>query len=602
MGLIKDGTVSGVLPEATAFAVHYPGYPSSTSRAIETLGGIDEIAQARSSRPCSLELRFRPEDPYSHPAFGELRSCSNLLLRISKSNANSEQTSTTSQSTVKSQSNTQSKSVVGGTSDIVDAEKGEEESPAQVSAEIVARISEAYHFDGMVDYQYVPAVHAEEARRKRPWAEAEPDFDKVGLSDIDQDNIMLLVPPFFTLKDIPENLVLRPCAALHAKQKLEGVVQHHWEMDIEPCLAINFDIKDILIISYYMNWESHIPQGSGQWELQMVVSKLFDERPIWPKRSVQERLVRDGLKVSDDLLKRLLFRAAYYFSKGPFGHFWIRKGYDPRKNSESRMYQRIEFRIPHQLRKSGDMTVLEELKPSWRDICEFRAFPSKSFSSLQLFELADDYIRQEIRKPVEQSMCTIQTGWFSKACFHCLKLRVSVRFYSIFPRTSAADLLKAACDSFEKSKRLQVLSTDSRHGDREHQHVNKEAADQPSRSPVIRSVDVEVTCNDDNIDGEEENDHELEEEEEEEKEYDEFGLSNVGAGDMDFSLEEGSYPVGENIPNNYLQEILGGLSFTKDNNETGDELHEADMNDGVYQIYEQDSEDEDDYADDYGDF
>lgn len=34
---------------------------------------------------------------------------------------------------------------------------------------------------------------------------------------------------------------------------------------------------------------------------------------------------------------RLLFRAAYYFSNGPFLRFWIRKGYDPRKDPESRM-------------------------------------------------------------------------------------------------------------------------------------------------------------------------------------------------------------------------------------------------------------------------
>ncbi|XP_068653287.1 uncharacterized protein [Aristolochia californica] len=471
MGIIKDGAVSGLLPEVTAFAVHYPGYPSSTSRALETLGGIDDIAQARSSRPSSLELRFRPEDPYSHPAFGELRSCTSLLLKISKTKTNGEQTSTSSEDFDKSQSNTQLESEVGRPTVSMIAEKCEDESPVQVSADIVARISEAYHFDGMVDYQYVPAVHAEEARRKRHWAEVEPNFEKVGLIDIDQDSIMLLVPPFFTLKDIPENLVLRPSATMHAKQKLEGVVQHHWEMDIEPCLAINFDIKEI---PKTVNWENHIPQGSAQWELQMVVSKLFDERPIWPRRSVQERLVSDGLRASHDLLKRLLFRAAYYFSKGPFGNFWIRKGYDPRKDSESRIYQRVEFRIPPQLRKSGDTVVSEELKHSWKEICEFRAFPSKSFSSLQLFELADDYIQQEIRGPVEQSTCTIQTGWFSKARFHCLKLQVSVRYLSIFPRMGAADILKAASNSFEKSKRLRVLTRDSRHEDREHQHISKD--------------------------------------------------------------------------------------------------------------------------------
>ncbi|MCI48756.1 general transcription factor 3C polypeptide 5-like [Trifolium medium] len=43
MGLIKDGTISGVLPEPQGFLVHYPGYPSSSARAVDTLGGTQGI-------------------------------------------------------------------------------------------------------------------------------------------------------------------------------------------------------------------------------------------------------------------------------------------------------------------------------------------------------------------------------------------------------------------------------------------------------------------------------------------------------------------------------------------------------------------------------
>lgn len=52
--VIRDGAVSGVLPEASAFAVHYPGYPSSTERAIETLGGLAEIAKVFTSLKASI--------------------------------------------------------------------------------------------------------------------------------------------------------------------------------------------------------------------------------------------------------------------------------------------------------------------------------------------------------------------------------------------------------------------------------------------------------------------------------------------------------------------------------------------------------------------
>lgn len=45
---------------------------------------------------------------------------------------------------------------------------------------------------------------------------------------------------------------------------------------------------------------------------------------------------------------------------------------------------------------------------AWKDICQFRAFPSKSFISLQFFELDDDYIQEEIRKPLHQLTFTVR--------------------------------------------------------------------------------------------------------------------------------------------------------------------------------------------------
>ncbi|GJM86829.1 hypothetical protein PR202_ga02724 [Eleusine coracana subsp. coracana] len=66
---ITDGTVSGTLPLTEAFAVHYPGYPSSPARADRTLGGLPTIGKVRSSGPSArLELRFRPDDPYFPPS------------------------------------------------------------------------------------------------------------------------------------------------------------------------------------------------------------------------------------------------------------------------------------------------------------------------------------------------------------------------------------------------------------------------------------------------------------------------------------------------------------------------------------------------------
>ncbi|PKA65781.1 hypothetical protein AXF42_Ash017305 [Apostasia shenzhenica] len=281
--ILKEGTVSGVLPEAEVLAVHYPGYPTSTSRAIKTLGGLPRIAKAWSSavqnlcgsqdinkdRRRFLKLKFRPDDPFCHPAFAEPRPSSGLLLRISRTR-------------------TAHRTATSGVPPLAE----------HLSVDVVSRVSLAYNFEGMADYQHVIAVHAAESRKKKRTLDLVNELylgDNVKV-DVDHGDLMMLVPPLFARKDKSENIV-------------------------------------VLRIPEKFNWEDKLPNGTLEWKAHVAVAKLFEERPIWPRCSIHEHLVDDGVEVSDYLLRR----TGYYFSHGPFGKFWIRKGYDPRGAPESRM-------------------------------------------------------------------------------------------------------------------------------------------------------------------------------------------------------------------------------------------------------------------------
>ncbi|KAL7586644.1 hypothetical protein Lser_V15G40448 [Lactuca serriola] len=208
MGVIKDGCISGTLPSNKVFGVNYPRYPSSMERALVTLGGSQGISMAHDSPSNLLELHFHPEDPYSHPAHGELVPCNNFLLKISKQNIQPEITA-----------NAHLKEDDENETHIL--EKQED----TICADIVGHVSETYYFNGMVDYQHVLGVHADVARKKkRNWD------DKHGLIDVDQEDLMILLSPLFSLKNIPENVVLKPSMYVSLKKKQEGVVQHRWEL------------------------------------------------------------------------------------------------------------------------------------------------------------------------------------------------------------------------------------------------------------------------------------------------------------------------------------------------------------------------------------
>ncbi|XP_073054959.1 uncharacterized protein [Primulina eburnea] len=239
MGITEDGTILGNLSSSSkAFAVHYPGYLSSIERAVETLGGTEGILKVCTKKLNRLELYFRPEDPYSHPAFGELQPCNNFLLKISKkkgkslinknnpggvpehaSVVNLEQNDTFPKLSETSQTIVRPESEPHPDSSEVDVQTqtGAHET---LFADIVAQVSEAYHFNGMVDYQHVLAVHADNARRKkRNWDEAEPQFRNGDLLDFDHEDLMMMVPPLFSTKDLPENVVLKPCSDPSLKRK-----------------------------------------------------------------------------------------------------------------------------------------------------------------------------------------------------------------------------------------------------------------------------------------------------------------------------------------------------------------------------------------------
>ncbi|KAG2311560.1 hypothetical protein Bca52824_023117 [Brassica carinata] len=512
MGIIEQGTVSGTLPSKEAFVVHFPGYPSSIPRAIETLGGIQGITEARGSISNKLELRFRPEDPYAHPALGEQRPCSGFLLKISKQDIKKPEIQP-----------------VVATSDVC----LEEASPA-LCADIVARVSDAFHFDGMADYQHVIPIHADIARqKKRKWLDVDPmagDSDLMGLADED---VMMLLPQVFAPKDVPDNLALKPPATSGPKKKDDAATQNFYEVSL---------------------------------------SALFEERPIWTRDSVVQRLLDKGLKCTHHMLNRYLLRAAYYFSNGPFLRFWIKRGYDPRNDPESRVYQRMEFRVPPELRSYCDANATNKSKPRWNDICAFKLFPFKCQTFLQLFELDDEYIQREIRKPPKQTTCSHKTGWFSEALLDTLRLRVAVRFVSVFPEPGFEDVFKSIQEEFERSEKIQTFKETHKPSLVKH------------KEPTKGSEDMEKckSTNDDVIVNEYGDDEDLDEEEEEEEEE-----VYVPTGDSEISFDSHGYLDTENSSRTYLQGLFDSFP-TSEPGLYGDFA----VNDGEFQIYEEESDEE----------
>lgn len=86
-----------------------------------------------------MELKFRPEDPYAHPAFGELNHSSDLVLRLSrKPNRKNWR-----RDTVDSAISTSAESVEDENAKAL-------QSTEDIRAEIVAKVDKTYAFEGQL--------------------------------------------------------------------------------------------------------------------------------------------------------------------------------------------------------------------------------------------------------------------------------------------------------------------------------------------------------------------------------------------------------------------------------------------------------------------
>lgn len=71
-----------------------------------------------------------------------------------------------------------------------------------------------------------------------------------------------------------------------------------------------------------------------------AVKELFDRRPI-----VSKMVISYETKVPSDKLKYILPLLSFYYTSGPWRIMWVRYGYDPRKDFESRYYQQLDYRV-----------------------------------------------------------------------------------------------------------------------------------------------------------------------------------------------------------------------------------------------------------------
>ncbi|KAJ3109327.1 tau 95 subunit of transcription factor TFIIIC [Phlyctochytrium bullatum] len=318
---------SAPLPNWTFHVIEYPGRILNTDAAIKTMGGSRAIEQAFASDLGHIELRYRYNDPFSHPIFGDIVNTANLMLKVTRKRKKRDRMGRRP------------------------SESGEDE--FEVVAEIVGVIIPnptdplvllrkhlaEYNVTGMASYRLEDDLgHPVTRARHFP----PPLFSKIdwpqNYSYKDDDQQYLRVQP----PDATETA----STVTHRSRRTRFI---HHSLPRTPTAPIPTTPPPAIL--------PH--RGKLPARLLAAAETAFATRPVFTRRALVNHLGPDA----DKKFKQVVPFVAYNVTWGPWKDTWVRYGFDPRREPAARVFQVLDLRFlkaPQTLSRGKRLIGVEE--------------------------------------------------------------------------------------------------------------------------------------------------------------------------------------------------------------------------------------------------
>ncbi|XP_003744903.1 general transcription factor 3C polypeptide 5 [Galendromus occidentalis] len=205
-------------------------------------------------------------------------------------------------------------------------------------SEVLGSVRHVYEFEGMTDFQFLPAQEGKDIRDKIRYQGVDEDIQTFVNTPADH---LYLVPQVFTRLDTPFTGPYRHTSDIRARRTDETG---------KPVLRRSRTIFATLVRvlappngdpTPAMAQAGAIEQlRSVDKDLRKLVEDAFERRPIWTKSALANEL-----KVNRSVLKIAIVGCAYCVSQGPYRLCYIRYGFDPRKEPSAKIYQTLDCRV-----------------------------------------------------------------------------------------------------------------------------------------------------------------------------------------------------------------------------------------------------------------
>ena len=149
-----------------------------------------------------------------------------------------------------------------------------------------------------------------------------------------------------------------------------------------------------------------------------ILRDLFKKRPVYIMEALLSELkMRCPNETLDDGdVNGQLSMLCYGFSSGPWRYSWIRKGYDPRKDTQSGKYHVISLIDENEgLHSDEDQDQKMEGSTKYSDLCclDIGSNESTYARRIHLMDVKDEEIQRRLKKSLEEPsrICTEECGW-----------------------------------------------------------------------------------------------------------------------------------------------------------------------------------------------
>ncbi|XP_066142371.1 general transcription factor 3C polypeptide 5 [Euwallacea fornicatus] len=311
--------------------VEYPGYVKNIDKALESLGGIEGVQRGLERK--KLPLTFHPKSEYMKGCIGDRDHNIGFLIKVRRN-----------------------------------------KSTKEVTYEVIGACDTNFKFHRMCDFQFLPLLVKDGPEHKH--SEVDYLHNKVILEKLptldwfnkkEDTNSLFLTSAVFARFDLPQ---------AQFKSNTYDTFNSMFRSDAPQLPDFSRrKLKEKLTVysvRVAINQNCTIPTNPTPEALQNVKAKLlqrdlkqakkaFEERPIWIKSALMH-----CANLKAESAKIVLPAVAYNCLNGPWRSCWIKFGYNPIIDPNSRIYQILDFRVRHSI--GVQFKIKTKRRPFWTKV------------------------------------------------------------------------------------------------------------------------------------------------------------------------------------------------------------------------------------------